>query len=87
MPETGPPVRGLDPGGSDGELTRTLAQTCDVVAPAFANGTGVSHDQLLWTAMNAWAPATTVSLLMRLPSRYYFTLDDVRTELASSLAV
>jgi hypothetical protein len=66
---------------------RTAAHAVEVVAPAFSSGTGVSRDHLLWTAMNAWAPATTVSVLMQLPTRYYFTLDEVRAELAATLSV
>lgn len=66
---------------------RTAAHAVEVVAPAFASDTGASRDDLLWTAMNAWAPATTVSVLMRLPDRYYFTVDEVRAELAATLSV
>jgi len=87
MPDGRTPGNGRHPASADGELAQTVTLTCEVVVPAFAHGTGASRDQLLWTAMNAWAPATTVSLLMRLSGHYYVTLDDVRTELVSSLAV
>lgn len=68
-------------------LARTAEHAAQVVAPAFVSGRGASRDHLLWTAMNAWAPATTVSVLMHLPTRYYFTLDEVRAELAARLSV
>jgi hypothetical protein len=73
-------------GGSASELDPRLTTVCDTIAPAFAGGTGASRNNLLWTAMNAWAPATTIALLMRLPDPYYVSLDEVRSTLAETLS-
>lgn len=61
------------------------AEICDVVAPAFTVGGSASRDELVWTAMNAWAAPDTVALLLRLPDRYYWTVQDVREQLEASL--
>lgn len=75
------------PGDAAAVRARAAAHAVDVVAPAFSSGRGISRDHLLWTAMNAWAPATTVSVLRQLPARYYFTLDEVRADLADALSI
>jgi len=87
MPDASAGDPGRHSSSSDTELAHTVALTCTTIEPAFANGTGASRDQLLWTAMNEWASATTVALLLRLPTRYYLSIDEVRTELAESLSV
>lgn len=72
--------------GSPSDLDPRVTTVCDAIAPAFAGATGASRNSLLWTAMNAWAPATTIALLMRLPDPYYLSLDEVRRTLSETLS-
>lgn len=58
-----------------------IADVCHIVAPFVEGRGGASRAALLWTAMNAWAGAGTISLLMRLPSNFYGTLAQVQQQL------
>ena len=58
---------------SDTDLSRYLED-------AFAHS-GATRTQLLWSAMNSWAPQQLVQRLLALPDGYYRSLDEVLGQL------
>jgi len=43
---------------------------------------GATRNDLLFTAMNAWAPQDVVQRLLQLPEGYYRNLDEVLAQIA-----
>ena len=60
---------------------RTDDPVIPYVASAFTVG-GVSRDQLLREAFNNNAPHSVIVALVGLPANYFWTVDDVASELA-----
>ena len=57
----------------------TSAQETDparYLEAAFAHS-GATRNELLWSAMNAWAPQHLVQRLLALPEGYYRSVDEV----------
>lgn len=63
---------------ADADYDRLVDQACSVVEPAFATLTSPTRDELLQAAMSAWAPATVLALLNRLPTQTYDSVDEIR---------
>lgn len=69
---------------SVGGRSEAIEHACHAVAPAFTGGRSATRDDLLWTAMNDWASAATVALIVDLPNRNFRNVDEVRSLLTSS---
>ncbi|MGN6132103.1 MAG: hypothetical protein ACTHOK_17320 [Nocardioidaceae bacterium] len=57
----------------------TSAQETDparYLESAFSHS-GATRNELLWSAMNAWAPQQLVQRLLALPEGYYRSIDEV----------